>query len=354
MGLSYGGLYPANGARSTAADLAALLAFLTNGNDAVLDEALRAEWCQTVFENGIFEVSAPALLSKGDACGVKGETIAFGASLFFNINTRVGAFVLTNAKDSTLLGLPEMLCGATAVIAETEEGTAPELEVFRGTYVDMQSESNSFVGRMDVKEREIRAKANDDGTLSFGELTLVQIAPCVFADASDPDKKPVLQFLLDAEGEVTAVLAENGVTYLPVPFLKQGAITMLAFVLTLVLSGWFLVAGVYTLLCYFVKRDEENAPGLIFTLTLASAALTGLCILLQILVGHSFGGMTFSSFFRALGVITMLFSIGGAGGLTLSFATSLTKKGAISRVARYAGLFLALLLLASLLGLSAL
>jgi hypothetical protein len=94
--------------------------------------------------------------------------------------------------------------------------------------------------------------------------------------------------------------------------------------------------------------------GLIFTLTLSSAALTALCVLLQILVGNHWGAMTFSSFFRAMGVMTMIFSIGGAGGLVACFATSLTQKGGMTRTARYAGLFLALLLAASLLGLSAL
>ncbi|MBR7146356.1 MAG: hypothetical protein IKD11_01380, partial [Oscillospiraceae bacterium] len=287
--------------------------------------------------------------------GVTGETLFFGGSLSFDPVTRVGAVVLTNTAGSKLLSLPSVLCGGDTVALALPEGEMPDLKTFRGVYGDMRGEGESYVGRMAMKEREVRVKATKNGTLMFGDTELIQIAPCVFADAADPEKAPILQFVLDDEGEVSAVLAADGTAYLPLSLLQQSVATALLHFLALVLSVWFLIAGIYTLIRFFWRdKDGERRVGLIFTLTLSFAALTALCVLLQILVGNRWGAMSFSSFFRAMGIMTMIFSIGGAGGLVLCFATSLTKRGGVARSARYAGLFLGLLLAASLLGLSAL
>ena len=78
------------------------------------------------------------------------------------------------------------------------------------------------------------------------------------------------------------------------------------------------------------------------------------CALLQVFVGIRYGGGAFSSFFGAMSVITLLFSIGALACFLLAFLPALTRKGMTARVVRNATLLVVLILLLHFFGLSVL
>jgi hypothetical protein len=352
QGRSYAGLYPASGAVSTAADLSALLTFLLRGNEAVLSEASRQIMTQTVSKNGVFSVFASGLSVRGSALGVTDSTAHFGASMWFDPIGGVGAFVLTNAADSELLSLPATLCGAsTGALIETG-GTMLDLEVLAGTYATARSEDQSFVGRLSRKDACVKIEVSDGGELLFSGMKLRQIAPGIFAEVGKD--AATVQFLLDEKGEVQAVVCADGEVYLPVPFLEQKAPATVLFYLLLLLCAWFVLGGIFSLMRYFFGRYEPHAEPFVFTLPLLFAALMSACALLQILVGIRYGGGAFSSFFGAMSVITLLFSIGAIACFLLAFLPAMTRKGMTARVARNAVLLVALVLLLHYFGLSVL
>ena len=65
-GRSYAGFYPVSGALSSAADMAKLVEFMLNGNAAVLDDAVRAEWLSEFYQSGVFTLSAPGMEARGN------------------------------------------------------------------------------------------------------------------------------------------------------------------------------------------------------------------------------------------------------------------------------------------------
>ena len=350
-GRSYAGLYPAAGAISTAADLGFLLSFLLNGNGAVLGEEFRQLALSTVFKNGIFFASVPALEARERAVGVTDSTAHFGASLWLDASRKIGAVVLTNAADSDLLALPRLLCGATDGSPMIPTAEMAELKTFEGVYATTASEGQSFVGRMLRKDSGIRAEGTEDGLLSFGDVLLRQIAPGVFAYAGEEDVAQV-QFLLNESGEVYAVVTAQGESYLPLSFWEQKTPATLLYFLLLFLGVWFFFAGILSVLRYFLQRGKDRHPGFVFTLPLLCATLMAFCVLLQVFVAMKYGSAAFSSFFGAMSVLTLLFGIGATVGLLLSFMASLTHRRMPAKVARTAILFIAFLLLVHYWGLS--
>ena len=352
QGRSYAGLYPASGAVSTAADLSALLTFLLRGDETVLSEASRQIMTQTVSKNGVFSVFAPGLSVRGGALGVTDSTAHFGASMWFDPIGGVGAFVLTNAADSKLLSLPATLCGAsTGALIETG-GTMLDLESLAGTYATAQSENQSFVGRLSRKDACVKIDVSDGGELLFLGIKMRQIAPGIFAEIGKDTA--TVQFLLDEKGEVQAVMSADGEVYLPVSFLEQKVPATVLFYLLLLLCAWFVLGAVFSLMRYFSRRYEPHAEPFVFTLPLLFAALMSACALLQVFVGIRYGGGAFSSFFGAMSVITLLFSIGALACFLLAFLPALTRKGMTARVVRNATLLVVLILLLHFFGLSVL
>ena len=350
QGRSYAGLYPVSGALSTAADLSALLTFLLRGNEAVLSDMSRQIILQTVSKNGVFSVFAPGLYVKGNALGVTDSTAHFGASLWIDPQRGVGSFVLTNTASSALLSVPATFCGASLGVAVETGGTMLDLETLEGTYATAESDTDSFVGRFARKDACVEVAATEGGELLFLGKTLRQIAPGIFAEVGE--NLATVQFLLDNNGDVSAVVTADGEVYLPVPFFEQKVPATILFYLLLLLCAWFLLGGIFSLIRYLAWRYEPHAEGFIYTLPLLFAALMSICALLQVFVGIRYGGGAFSSFFDAMSVITLLCSIGAIGCFLLAFLASVTRRGMTARVARNATLLVALVLLLHFLGLS--
>ena len=303
-GRSYSGLYPADGARSDAGDMARLLSFLLNGDPAVMGDDTRAAMLQMRFGDGIFSLSAPTLSVRGQALGRNASTLFFGASLWLDPVSKTGAAVLSNTADSILLSLPAALCGAATGVGVEAGGELPELDTFTGYYADAQSESSSFVGLLLRKDQNIEVTENGDGTLSLLGRRLTQITPGVFADADGDPGVATVQFVLNADGEVERIVTADGDCYLAVGFLEYGFLPDLLFGLLIFLSIWFLGAGIFSLLRYLLARrrrydddEDDDAPGLVFRLPLFSAALLAISAFLQILVALGSGAAVFFSFF---------------------------------------------------------
>lgn len=351
-GRSFAGLYPATGAISTAADLEKLMRFLLYGNAAVLGDDARSALMSARFQNGIFDCSAPALSVKGGVLGTRGSTLCFGASLWLDPAAGVGAFVLTNTAHSTLLELPTTLLNAREGVTVPAEGTLLELKALCGTYAPASGEGHSFVGKYAGLSQNVRAELNDNGEMTFLGMTLRQIAPGIFADASAEGDLAVVQFLLDGEGKVSAVVTADGRVFRPAGFFERELPSKILFYVMVGLAVFFLAAGVFSLFWYIVRRGDREAPGLVYTIPLLFAALMSACALLQVFLGLKWGGQAFSSAFRALSVCTLVCSIGALGGFLLAFASSLIGRMKTSRVFRSAALFVACLLLINYWGLT--
>ena len=368
-GRSYAGLYPADGALSSARDLARVMEFLLHGNVALLSEASRLSLLQSRFGKGLFTLSAPALSVRGNAMGRETETPCFGASLWLDVASERAALVLTNTAASSLVDLPAQLVGATLGVTAATGGELPKLDTFTGFFAKADSEDQSFVGRLLRKEHNVEAEAGEDGVLTLAGRRLVQIAPCVFAAADDLSKTAVVQFLLNADGEVEQVITAAGDTYLPVGFLEHGTVAELLFGLLIVSSLICLAAAAFALIRYLATRwerrriydDDEledwewerrreprrepRGMRFVYVLPFLVIGLMSLCTLLQILVGIQYGAAAFYSFFSAMSVITMLLCVAAVAALVLAFAASLTRRGMPGRVILGSVLFLCYVLL---------
>ena len=353
-GLSYAGLYPATGAVSTAADMERLLRFLLWGNDTVMQDATRCAMLATGFQNGALFCTYPALSSCGNAKGVQGKTLCFGASLWLNVEEGIGAVALTNVADSALLDLPLSLTKTAErdVVLSAEDHIASE--TLCGEYVPLGGEGRSFVGKYTATKKIVKAELNENGELSFLEMSLRQIAPGVFADASKEGDVPTVQFLMDGEGQVSAIVTADGQLYRPATLWEREVPAKILLYAMIGLTVFFLAVGVLSLLHYIICRDSENAPGFLHTLPLLFAGLTSAFALLQVFVGLQWGGRAFSSAFSALSVCTLVCSIGAIGGLLLAFVTSFARRRRTARVFRISLLYVACLLLVNYWGLTVL
>lgn len=353
-GLSYAGLYPATGALSTAADMERLLHFLLNGNTAVLHDVFRYSMLYTSFHNGVVFHTSGILSSDGNAYGVRGKTLCFGSSLWLNTAEGIGALALTNTADSALLALPTSLAKTAEWSGVHSTESFFDLETLCGDYVPATSEGQSFVGKYTAMKQNVKVELGDSGELTIFGMTLRQISPGVFADASATEDVPEVQFLLDGEGKVALVVTADGQVLRPAAFWERELPAKILFYAMMGLVLLFLAMGILFLLWYFLRRDAENAPSLVYTLSLLFAGLTAVFALLQVFVGLHWGSRAFSSAFSALSVCTLVCSIGALGGLLLAFAVSLTRRHMTARVFRTSLLYVACLLLVNYWGLTVL
>ena len=338
-GRSYGGIWPANGAISTAADMSVFLQFVLS------DPAMLALLSETD-ENGIFAVGVLDSLVSGNVRVIEGASSYFGACVAIDPIARWAALVMTNGRESSLLALPRTLGGVTlGVTVESADAYQPvDTEKLEGAFADASLERSGFLGRLSVKENAVKLTDNGDGTVSFGGQTLKQIARGVFADAEKGDSVAVLQALYTVEGELIALLHADGTTYLPVSFFEQGAPATVLYVLVVLLALFFLAGGVLKLLARLIRRGEHSEPWR-FVFPWIFAAVFSLLVLLQLRVGETRGVLAMAGFFEAMTLLCLLFAVATTVSLILALFTAFTKHGRTARVARCAIAFLALFFL---------
>lgn len=349
---SYAGLYPATGALSTAKDLSRLLAWLVSDSEALM-RASTKNLLFTTYHSGIFSPTALTLSKQGSAYTCHAKTACFGASLCLDTEKREAALVLTNVPQSTLLDFPLTVLAPTAVSPALPVGEMVELKALRGTYAVSTSEQHTFVGRFFTMQERISATVNDDGTLSFLDMRLMQIAPGVFADAAGDASTPVLQFLLDGEGEVTAVVTATGECYYKLPFYYARVPAAFLFGLLLLLTAGFALMGVFG---FFEWLGEKNTHGehasMWFVLPDVLAALLSILVGVQVLAAYKMGTALLSSFYFAMRVLTLLVGIGATVSYVVAFVASVLDRKVHKRIAYMAILYLVFLFLICFFGLT--
>ncbi len=314
-GRSYGVLAPVNGAISTAADMTYLLSYMLR------EGLLTSEGAA----NGVFRVGAVGAQLGATTFSLSDTTLCFGSALCVDAEKGSVALVLTNNKESSLLSLPDTLCGALLGTTVTPVDELPDPASFEGVYADASYARNTLLGRMLVKDNNRKAKANGDGMLQFGKQTLRQVAPGVFALADSEENVAVLQFLTDEEGAVVAVLASDGATYLPVSFLEQAVPAYVLFILLLVGALYFLGGAVFQAVRTTRALKREESPALLATLTWAFLGALGALTLVQVVVALTLGSATFASFFTAFAVLTTIVAVLAVISVVISFLGSLRK-----------------------------
>ena len=339
-GRSYAVLYPADGALSSARDISRLLRFLLQGDTAVLSDSARNALLGTRLKIGVFTLSSPALSVQGDAVGKDAHTPYFGASLWIDSKNGVAAAVLTNTAQSRLLSLSASLCGGENAITVKAEETLPPLEGFEGDFANAASESQTLVGRLAKRKNLLTVTQNGDGILLFDGMQLRQVAPGIFVDAAHPNDGAKVQFLLNAEGEVTQIVTADGICYLPVDFLEQGMVSQVLYWLLIILSAVLVAVAALSLWRYAASRNTRRPRSFVYSLPPVLGAVLALCTLLQLLVATEFGTASFGSFFTAMGIIDMLLLVAAVAAVVPAFMASLTRRKMTRRVIRFCILLL--------------
>ncbi len=342
---TYAGLYPATGAASTPADLARLLTWLVSDDGTLLLPATKAQLFDTV-TSGMFAPAAMTLGARGSVYTCRSATNCFGISLALDRITGQAVLVLTNTQKNTLLDLPQAMLVGHAPAFSLPEGEHVELKTLCGTYLSMSGETHTLVGRMLAMQDRVTVSENDDGTLSFLGMRLMQIARGVFADADGAADQPVVQFLFDEAGEVSAVLTVDGAGYTPLPFYYARVPSALLFGLLLLLAVRFLLCGLLALARSVSGRSKgDEAIPLRFVLPDILAALLSLLVAAQITVAYNAGVAMLSSFYLAMQIMALLFGIGATVGYLFAFVSSVLDRKAHKRIAYTAILFLIFLFL---------
>ena len=349
----YSGLYPATGAISTARDLTRLFDFVFNGNTSLLSEEGRAALFELLLCGDVLPAAA-ALTAKNGLLGCDSSTGGFGVSVWFDVKAGNGGFVLTNAADSALLSLPQRFFGKTqdTSLPDGELLGKRELKKLKGYYLADGDELRSFVGQMRARENAVQIALSDDETLYFGEIRLTQIARGVFVNAEGEDEI-LLQFLLDEEGEVVALLDGAGGFYTPLSSLRAGTLSRLLFLALVLLLAWFFVCGFYGLFRWLSYRDEYGRrEELHFYLPDMAAALFSLLVGVEVLVGLRLGVAALSSFYAAFRILILLIGIVAAALYVLAFVSSITARKIHHRIAGKAIMFVVLIFLVCFFGLT--
>ena len=351
-GKSFSGLYPATGALSTAADLSRLFVWLMSDSETLM-QASTKNLLFTTYYSGIFAPAALGLGKQGTAYTCYAKTACFGASLCLDTEKREAALVLTNAPQSTLLDFPVTLLAPAAQSPTLPVGEMVELKALRGTYAAATSEQHTFVGQFFTMQENFTATVNEDGTLSFLDMRLTQIAPGVFADASGDAATPVLQFLLDGEGEVTAVVTANGACYYKLPFYYARVPATFLFGVLLLLAAGFALMGVFGLLEWLGEKNKNGERDSIwFVLPGILAALLGILVGVQVLAAYKMGAAMLSSFYFAMRVLTLLVGIGATVSYVAAFVFSVLDRKQHKRIAYMAILYLVFVFLICFFGLT--
>ncbi len=347
-GRSYGAIWPYDGAISTPADMERLLSFLCgNGVEKVFSAAYRESAQAITQKNGVFDVAPLGLSVSASAEGTvfskSAQTSYFGASLAFSGDAKSAALVMTNTANSALLTLPEAIFGVLTGVA-VAPGYLPDPAGFVGFYGNALADRDSFVGRISLKNSAVEAYVNADGALCFGDMVLRQLAPGVFADAASGSDNAVLQFVTDAEGNVTAVLCADGKTLVPLSNDQHGVLATALLVVLLCVAFYFLLGGILGPVSNFFN---ERPHAFRFVLPWIFLGLLGLLVLSQIAVAYGLGSAAFASFFTAFSVLSLLAAIGAVLSLLWAFFTAFTERGRTSRVVRTSVLYLVFLILCS-------
>lgn len=348
-GRRYAALAPATGAVSSLSDMQKLVSWLLTEN--ALSAASEALLRQTV-SSGILQTGATPLtpLSNG-ALSLTGTTACFGASLVLDLERGNAALVLTNTADSALLSLPAALFGGAGLPLSLPQGDMVELKSLRGTYLPLSADLSSFVGRLAAIDAGVSVRVKDD-TLYFGETALTQIARGVFADVAAPDV-PLIQFLLDEDGEVTALLDTAGNAYTAAPAFRTGLPARAALGALLLLgAGVILLAllGVFRWLGDVDKHGRRDS--VLVPISGALATLTALFAGAQVLLAFKRGATAISSTYFALQVLTLLAGIAATVALVLGFITTVFNRRTHRHVATTAIAFVLFFLLSVFFGLA--
>jgi len=336
----FAGLCPATGALSCAADLSRLLAWLVSDSEMLM-QASTKDLLFTTYYSGIFASGALGLSKQGTAYTCHAKTACFGASLCIDTEKREAALVLTNAPQSTLLDFPLTVLEPGAPALTLPVGEMVELKALRGTYAAATSEQHTFVGQFFTMQENITAAVNEDGTLSFLDMRLTQIAPGVFADAAGDTNMPVLQFLLDGEGEVTAVVTADGACYYKLPFYYARVPATFLFGVLLLLAAGFALMGLFGLLEWLGEKNKDGERASIwFVLPGLLAALLGILVGVQVLAAYKTGAAMLSSFYFAMRVLALLVGIGATVSYVVAFVSSVLDRKQHKRIAYSAILYL--------------
>lgn len=344
QGRSYAGLYPATGALSTAADLARFVGWLLNSSDVLMDEALKAQLF-AVTQGGAFARGGMVVTAVGTRASLRTSTAYFGLSLSLDRTSGSAVLVLTNVAETVLLDFPALQLPLQYGTPVLPEGDMLDLKTLRGTYVSADAEYRTFVGRLSVAQKRESVTVNEDGTLQFLGMRLVQIARGVFADANVDANRPVVQFFLDSEGEVSAVTTASGEVYTVLPFYLSRVPAALLYGLLLLLGAWFLVGGAFALLRYITSRyNGERTERAVALIPQFLAFVLALFVGIQLLVAHRMGAAALSSFYLAMQILTLLAAIGATVFYIIAFVATMIDREAHRRIA-YTGIMLVVFLL---------
>ena len=317
-GRSYAVLAPVNGAVSTLADLSVLLSHMT--------------------ERGLFDVAQTegAVLSLGALGGsatkhsytLTDTTAYFGSALSVNLEKGQIALVLTNNKESALLSLPALLCGATTGVEVVQEGLLP-VSGLEGVYADATFSSNTLLGRLRIKDRSVRITEAKDGMIRFDGCLLIQVAPGVFAETIDEENIVVLQIFTDGDGEVVSLIDATGTTYLPVPTMQRSVPANILFALLILIALYFFVYAIVETIRFLCKKGTPGM-GLYPYFALAYKICFGVLsvmVLLQAFIALLVGSAAFASFFTAMAIFTtVLAAISGVSVIVCLFASRQREK----------------------------
>lgn len=316
-GRSYGVLAPVNGAVSTAADMTYLLSHM-------MEKGLFTDSGEA---NGVFRSGVLGAKLGASTFSLSDTTACFGSALCVDASQGRIALVLTNNKESSLLALPDTLFGALLGTSVELVAELPDVQQYEGVYTKSTYARNTLLGRLLVMNNNQKCKVNAEGVLTFGEQTLRQVAPGVFALADSEENVAVLQFLTNEDGEVIAVLSSDGCTYLPVAFLEKTVLSYMLLILLILAACYFLGASIFQAVRSARKQGEQltDKHAVIKMITWALFGTLGALTLLQVLVALISGVATFASFFTAFAVLTTVVALLAVISMAVSFFTSLGK-----------------------------
>ncbi len=346
---TYAGLYPATGAASTAADLARFFGWLLCEGEAPLPR-VGQELLQDAAST--FAPTAMVLHGCGAVYSLGTATRFFGASLAFDRQKGELMLVLTNTAQNTLLSLPQTTFTGAALPLPLPEGEPLNVKDLTGTYLSTRGEARTLVGRLQAIGERVTVSANDDGTVEFLGMRLVQIARGVFADADGDISRPVVQFLLNEDGEVTAIVTDKGESYTPLPFYYSRVPAALLLGALLLLTAYFVLSGLLCLVRHISDRCNGRDVRLLPLLPDLFACFLGVLVAIQLLVAYNVGAAAISSAYLAMQILVLLAAIGTVVSYLFAFVFTVLDRKLHKRIAYSAILLLVFLFLICLFGLT--